>query len=211
MEHPLRVVANANVLSWLLCSSFQDNWTGKRPAVEVGSSARVYEYGISAVAPRSVPNAIYVMAYIAFKKRLPFTTHNSNYIHSKIYFKERKTTESVQPAQCSGCRTSETRHIGEGACGSVWAALIGSKNTCAIKREDGGKWRSIYNDFVMHRKLLQTLSASQSRVQIPTCYEYIKADNFAWWDERNTLFPTKQQERCNVLITERIPPFPQCV
>ncbi|KAL8985100.1 MAG: hypothetical protein Q9177_004525 [Variospora cf. flavescens] len=103
------------------------------------------------------------------------------------------------------------RHIGEGACGSVWAAPTGSESICAVKREDGGKWRSIYNDFVMHRELIQTLSASESSVQIPTCHEYIKADDWAWWDECITMFPIKQRERCNLLITERIPPFPQHV
>ncbi|KAI4268700.1 MAG: hypothetical protein L6R35_006738, partial [Caloplaca aegaea] len=103
------------------------------------------------------------------------------------------------------------RHIGEGACGSVWAPPTGSENKCAVKREDGGKWRSIYNDFVKNRELIQTLSAGESSVQIPACREYIKADDWAWWDECITMFPTKQRERCNLLITERIPPFPQHV
>ncbi|KAI4129772.1 MAG: hypothetical protein LQ338_002082 [Usnochroma carphineum] len=99
------------------------------------------------------------------------------------------------------------RRIGEGACGSVWAAPIGSENTCAFKRGKGASGRSLYNDYVMHQKVLQTLRAGQSRVQVPDCHKYILADDSTWWDAHSSLFPP--DFRRNVLVSERIPPFPQ--
>ncbi|KAL8769260.1 MAG: hypothetical protein Q9194_005496 [Teloschistes cf. exilis] len=44
------------------------------------------------------------------------------------------------------------RRIGQGFCGSVWSAGYGLETDrpeveCAVKREDGGLWRSLHNDF----------------------------------------------------------------
>ena len=48
------------------------------------------------------------------------------------------------------------QHIGQGFCGSVWAAPIG---TFAITRKDGWPGRSVHNGYVMYRKVLQSLFA----------------------------------------------------
>jgi hypothetical protein len=42
------------------------------------------------------------------------------------------------------------REIGFGFCGSVWAIEGPGINTCAIKREDGAKTRSVHKDFIIH-------------------------------------------------------------
>ncbi|KAI9699974.1 MAG: hypothetical protein M1836_002508 [Candelina mexicana] len=99
------------------------------------------------------------------------------------------------------------RRIGQGFCGTVWAAPTDGDDAHAIKREDGGPGRSLYNDYVMHQKVL---SASQSRVCIPRCHQYVFGDDQTWWDTQISCFP-QGFESCNVLITGRIPPFPTAV
>lgn len=103
------------------------------------------------------------------------------------------------------------RRIGQGFCGTVWAAPTESGQTCAYKREDGGPSRSLHNDYIMHQKSLQSLSTSQSRVRVPGCHQYIYCDDRTWWDERISRFPKDFQVPCNILITDRIPPFPKAV
>lgn len=104
------------------------------------------------------------------------------------------------------------RSIGQGFCGSVWAAPAGSENACAMKREDGGPSRSLYNDYIMHQKVLQSLSTSQARVCVPSCHRYVRGDDDqSWWEEQISKFPEKFQIRCNILVTDRIPPFPKGV
>ncbi len=107
------------------------------------------------------------------------------------------------------------RRIGAGFCGSVWAPPTGSQNAHSFKREDGGPGRSVYNDYVMHQKVLSalsmSLSANQSKVHVPGCHEYVRADNQLWWDRHLPRFPEDHQKPCNVLVTDRIPPFPQAV
>lgn len=76
------------------------------------------------------------------------------------------------------------RRIGAGFCGSVWAPPTESKNAHAFKREDGGPGRSVYNDYVMHQKVLSalsmSLSANQSKVHVPGCHKYVRADDQIW-------------------------------
>ncbi len=96
------------------------------------------------------------------------------------------------------------RRIGQGFCGSVWAASTpNASDAQAIKREDGGPDRSLHNDYIMHQKVL---SFCKSRVRIPRCHQYISIDNQTWWDAQISRFPSTFQP-CNALKTDRIPPF----
>ena len=99
------------------------------------------------------------------------------------------------------------RRIGQGFCGTVWAAPTGSGDTHAIKREDGGPGRSLHNDYKMHLTVLKSLSGSLPRLLVPACHGYVSCHTQKWWDERLSKFPKEFQVPCNALISERIPPF----
>ena len=101
------------------------------------------------------------------------------------------------------------RRIGQGFCGTVWAGAATSTCTHAMKREDGGPGRSLYSDYVMHQRVLESLSATISTAYVPDCYQYIPSTNQTWWDEHLSRFPKDFQILCNILITQRIPPFPK--
>ncbi|KAL8711385.1 MAG: hypothetical protein Q9220_004283 [cf. Caloplaca sp. 1 TL-2023] len=98
------------------------------------------------------------------------------------------------------------RRIGQGFCGTVWAVDSVSSNMIAIKREDGGPGRSLYNDYVMHQQILSHLFPSQ-HLTIPACHRYLSNQDPAW-EELLPKFPPKFQVLCNSLFTERITPFP---
>ena len=102
---------------------------------------------------------------------------------------------------------SPFRRIGQGFCGTVWATPAGSGDISAIKRENGGPGRSLYNDYEVHVRVLKNLSGSLPSLLVPACYEYISCHNQNWWDERLARFPKEFQVPCNALISERIPPF----
>ena len=103
------------------------------------------------------------------------------------------------------------RRIGQGFCGTVWAAQIGSGETFAIKREDGGPGRSLRNDYDMHIQILESLYGSISKFSVPYCYGYISSHNQEWWHQQLMKFPKDFQVACNALLSERIPPFPRKV
>ncbi|KAL9104813.1 MAG: hypothetical protein Q9163_000261 [Psora crenata] len=103
------------------------------------------------------------------------------------------------------------RRIGQGFCGTVWASPTGSGNACALKREDGGPGRSLYNDYIMHQRVLKALPTGQSVVCVPDCYQYVCAEDRTWWDERIPRFPKDFQVPCNILVTDRITPLPEAV
>ncbi|KAL8669292.1 MAG: hypothetical protein Q9168_006109 [Polycauliona sp. 1 TL-2023] len=98
----------------------------------------------------------------------------------------------------------ELRRIGQGFCGSVWAS---STESDAMKREDGGPDRSLFHDYRMHSKILQGLANCQHPICVPACHRYIQADDKVWWDDNISMFPDEHQVSCNLLITDRIPPF----
>lgn len=100
------------------------------------------------------------------------------------------------------------RRIGQGFCGTVWADTTG---TCALKREDGGPGRSLYNDYVMHQTVSQSFCTSRSAAYVPGCCEYVSCDDRAWWDEHLSRFPKNFQIPCNLLVTNRIPSFSKTV
>jgi len=110
---------------------------------------------------------------------------------------------------------NNVRRIGAGFCGSVRARPTEPETTHAFKREDGGLGRSVYNDYVMHQKVLVALSFSlptnQSRVHVPGCHEYVRANDHTWWDEHLSRFHHDYQKPYIVLVTDRKPPFPQAV
>ena len=105
------------------------------------------------------------------------------------------------------------RRIGQGFCGTVWAAETGtgSSDTTAIKREDGGPGRSLYNDYIMHKMILSSFSSIKpcKYLRIPACHQYVSNQD-PLWEELIERFPSNLVP-CNSLITERIPPFPQDV
>ena len=90
----------------------------------------------------------------------------------------------------------------------MWATDAGSDHTIAIKREDGGPGRSLHNDYVIHRRILETLLSAHSVFLIPACYRYISSQD-QWWKDQFQHFSRAFQVPCNSLITERIPAFPQ--
>ncbi|KAH0556248.1 hypothetical protein GP486_005826 [Trichoglossum hirsutum] len=106
------------------------------------------------------------------------------------------------------------RRIGAGFCGTVWAPT--QKGSFVFKREDGGPGRSLFNDFEMHMRVLDSLrrftelraTDSPLHIQVPRCYRFIEAEDQEWWDKNLTSFP-QGYSPCNVLHSERIPPLPQ--
>ena len=102
---------------------------------------------------------------------------------------------------------SPFRRIGQGFCGTVWAAPTGSGDPSAIKREDGGPGRSLHNDYEMHLRVLNSLSGRLPSLLVPTCHEYVSCHNQNWCEERLSQFPKEFQVACNALVSERIPPF----
>lgn len=103
------------------------------------------------------------------------------------------------------------RRIGQGFCGTVWASSTESGHAYAYKREDGGPGRSLHNDYIMHQKVLEILSPNKSRVGVPGCHQFVYSDDRTWWDKQCSRFPKDFQICCNILITDRIPPFPKVV
>ncbi|OQE15919.1 hypothetical protein PENSTE_c026G09734 [Penicillium steckii] len=105
-------------------------------------------------------------------------------------------------------RESETlRKIGQGFCGTVWAASTGP----AYKREDGGPTRSLRNDFEMHKRLLEgsgKIMHLRPRIQIPACYDFIQSTDKNWWKMNQRKFPAGYTA-CNIIVSQRIPPFPE--
>ncbi|OTB03430.1 hypothetical protein M426DRAFT_60512 [Hypoxylon sp. CI-4A] len=113
------------------------------------------------------------------------------------------------------------RRIGAGFCGSVWSApshLTSSsiehgaavRKSTAIKREDGGPGRSLFNDYEIHQTLLDSYTKCPSHLKtflIPECYDFVKG-SYQGWETTNILsrFP-QGYSPCNILITQRIPPF----
>ena len=98
------------------------------------------------------------------------------------------------------------RRIGQGFCGTVWtSAEEHETKASAIKREDGGLGRSLYNDYTMHMRVVESLSAIY--VRVPGCHRYVDAKDQCWWDTHLAKFPENFQSPCNALLTDRIPPF----
>ncbi|KAJ6021508.1 zinc finger protein [Penicillium herquei] len=110
---------------------------------------------------------------------------------------------------------SKLHIIGKGFCGTVWAA---SEEGHAYKREDGGPDRSLENDFEMHNQILKSVkkfsncykTQNDLHIYIPACYNFISATEQAWWSTNLSRFPSGYTP-CNILKSQRIPPFSQVV
>src|SRR5436190_20106741 len=107
---------------------------------------------------------------------------------------------------------TEFRRIGAGFCGSVWSLSVAGDPLPghAFKREDGGSWRSLANDFEMHNRVLGSLrqlanlkAAGLLQIQVPQCFRFITA-NDGWWIESLGKFP-QEYSPCNIIQSERIP------
>lgn len=98
------------------------------------------------------------------------------------------------------------RKIGQGFCGTVWAASTGP----AFKREDGGPARSLRHDFEMHQRVLQSFHKStlQPQITIPACHDFIDSTDHEWWSVNQQKFPPGYTP-CNIILSQRIPPFPE--
>ena len=129
--------------------------------------------------------------------------------HSSIFQPTSPTSQQVHFHNMQTLTQKECpckfRHIGAGACGSVWAA---ERHDIAMKREDGNPGRSLLNDYNMHRLVLDTASKVNISVCVPRWPTFIKNDDQDWWDRNLTRLPTGYSS-CNALCSERIPPLPQ--
>ncbi|EKV10735.1 hypothetical protein PDIG_24170 [Penicillium digitatum PHI26] len=106
--------------------------------------------------------------------------------------------------------TSTLHTIGHGFCGTVWASEAGS----AFKREDGGPDRSLRNDFEMHHRTIQSfqkIHTLQIKVQIPACYDFITITDQKWWSVNHRKFPPGYTSPCNMIQSQRIPPFSDAI
>lgn len=96
-----------------------------------------------------------------------------------------------------------------GFCGSVWASDL----VYAFKRQDGAPGRDLFNDYTIHRKLLENIPGSESNssqtiARIPGCHQYVRRSAYTCSDAPVSEF-LKEFQPCNVLVTDRIPPLPQ--
>lgn len=115
----------------------------------------------------------------------------------------RDTSRGIEQADTTTLHT-----IGQGFCGTVWASETGP----AFKREDGGPHRSLANDFGMHQRTLQSFQKIPAlQIQIPTCDAFIAAENQKWWSANHQKFPPGFRIPCNIIQSQRIPPFSEPV
>lgn len=102
--------------------------------------------------------------------------------------------------------TSTLKIIGKGSCGTVWGTVFEKDHV--FKREDGVSDRSLRNDFEMHRRILRSSrKLSSLQIQIPACDHFIPAENLTWWRENHQKFPPDYRAPCNLIQSQRIPPF----
>ncbi|KAF2121487.1 zinc finger protein-domain-containing protein [Lophiotrema nucula] len=122
---------------------------------------------------------------------------------------------ATAPQEVSSTPGSQYYEIGRGNCGSIWALPFEAYSTSymAYKLKDGASDRSLANDFAMHGKVLQALSAKTHRLSIPARYQLIESDDEQFWQTEKAKFPRLMalDRTCQCLIMERIPPIPRHV
>ncbi|KAK8041509.1 hypothetical protein PG994_014516 [Apiospora phragmitis] len=102
--------------------------------------------------------------------------------------------------------------IGAGACGSVWSTnnYNDDKATSTVlKREDGAKGRSLLNDYQVHLSVIHALprcpESIRTAFRIPQCHGFFRpGEHTRLFLQR---FPLEQQQSCNILVSQRIPPL----
>ncbi|KAI6084730.1 zinc finger protein-domain-containing protein [Hypoxylon rubiginosum] len=118
-----------------------------------------------------------------------------------------------------GLSNAPYRRIGAGLCGSVWTSAPNRRTSSgsgrgrkptAIKREYSGHGRSLLDDYKIHQTLLESYALCPSELKtfkIPECYDFVERD-YKGWETTKILrrFPDGYSP-CNILITQRIPPF----
>ncbi|KAK8097690.1 uncharacterized protein PG998_013176 [Apiospora kogelbergensis] len=100
--------------------------------------------------------------------------------------------------------------IGAGACGSVWSIdYDGADEVLAFKREDGAKNRSLLNDYQVHHSIIRALphcpTGIRTAFQIPQCHGFARPEEIPPLLLQR--FPPDQQQPCNILTSQRIPPL----
>ncbi|KAK6821349.1 hypothetical protein PG987_015749 [Apiospora arundinis] len=107
--------------------------------------------------------------------------------------------------------------IGAGACGSVWSTDYDNDDTnyghgdnaIAFKREDGAKGRSLLNDYQVHQSISRSLPHCPNEIRaafrIPLCYGFARTEDYPPLFLQS--FPPDQQQPCNILVSQRIPPL----
>lgn len=99
------------------------------------------------------------------------------------------------------------RIIGAGACSTTWTPERGGP---VFKFEKDETNRSLYNDYQMHERVVQSFQSLPkfTRIQVPDCFNFITAANQEWWDGINERLPSPRTPR-NCILTERVLPFPK--
>ncbi|KAH6858855.1 zinc finger protein-domain-containing protein [Alternaria rosae] len=85
--------------------------------------------------------------------------------------------------------SSTFREIGRGCCGSIWTLADAN---WVIKRELMHTNRSVFNDQIMHRRVIAADTTHTLPVRIPQSYEVLEADD-AWWDSNLSRFPPGEE------------------
>ncbi|KAL9104877.1 MAG: hypothetical protein Q9163_000194 [Psora crenata] len=100
--------------------------------------------------------------------------------------------------------------IGQGSCGVVFEHTGFSH---VIKKEHDHISGQLWNDGIMHARILEALDASPVKinVRVPICHGFIGRADSSWWSENHDQFPEDSRSPGNLLITERILPLPQIV
>lgn len=112
--------------------------------------------------------------------------------------------------------SSQLEKIGQGFCGTVWAApctscvdsdAVPQHGHMVMKRADGGPGRSLPNEFRIHKLLMETPAPKHTkfRVNIPKSLGYLKAEDQTW----SSILPRLPASfsSCDALLSERIPPL----
>lgn len=63
----------------------------------------------------------------------------------------------------------------------------------------------------MHQIIQPHLQYDQDCISLPRCHRFVAQSDTDWWSEQISRFPAQYQERCNVLVTDRIEPFQRSI
>jgi hypothetical protein len=98
--------------------------------------------------------------------------------------------------------TEPLERIGAGHCGSVWGVVNSAElRPIAVKREDGGKGRSITKEFNVQS---QVCTIAMSQILVPRVLQFLEPADQQW----DWILPRLPRglKRCNAMISEKIKP-----